>query len=139
MGNFVRTETPDGDIRSFRYTNGSGVSKLVGTLYLIHDTWAIAFASDLNHLGNEGFGATMGPGRQVTMLYNVEKVMVAKAAGSGTAIAVGEKVYVDHVVKDVYNTNAGDRTCIGICTEAAAAAATQVEIDLKGDSMTDQP
>lgn len=138
MADFVRTCTPEGDIRTFEFTIPSGATKIIGTLYLINDTWAVVFASEDNHLGGEGVGDSIAAGKKVAMMYNCEKIMVAKAAGTGTAIVVGEKVYVDHAVKDVYNTNAGDRTCIGICVWAAADAATEVMIDLKGDSMTDQ-
>ena len=138
MADFMRTCTPEGDYRSFEYTIESGVTKIIGTLYIINDTWAITFASEDNHLGGESVGSIIVAGKKVTMIYNCEKIMVAKAAGSGTAISVGEKVYVDHAVKDVYNTNAVDRTCIGICVRCVGDDAEEVMIDLKGDSMTDQ-
>lgn len=132
-------------MRSDRYRSvveevPSGATKIIGTLYLINsDSWAVAFSSEDNSAGGEGVGDSIAAGKDVVLVYNCDKIMVAKAAGTGTAISVLEKVYVDHAVKDVYNTNAGDRTCIGVATEPASDTATTVEIDLKGDSMTDQP
>ena len=89
MADFVRTCTPEGDIRSFEYEVPSGATKVIGTLDLINDTWAIVFASEDNQLGGEGVGDSIAAGKAVTMIYNCEKIMVAKADGAGTAIAVG--------------------------------------------------
>lgn len=136
--NRLRTCTPEGDWRSFRSTVPSGATKVIGTMYLIQDTWAMAFASEDNSQGAEPVGTSIAAGKEVVFIYNAEKIMVAKADGTGLVILVGDKVYLDHTTKELYVTNAAGRTCIGICTEDAIYSDTFVEIDLKGDSMTDQ-
>lgn len=133
--NRFRTTTPQADWRSFRVPFSSDLQVIVvGQLYLVQDTWAMAFA------GNFANGETIDTDEQDEWvgIYNCEKLLVDKSTETGSAFLVGDKVYVDHVNKTVHNTNAGGRTCIGTCTEAAADSDTVVEIDLKGDSMTDQ-
>ena len=137
MARGLRTIAPPGDWRSFPFAIPSGGdAKVIGTLYLINDTWAWCFSSEDNHLGDETNGSIIAAGKEVIFIYNAEKVELLKETGA--AIAVGEKVYVHHVTKALSATNSANHTCIGTCVVNAAAAAALVIIDLKGDSMTDQ-
>jgi predicted RecA/RadA family phage recombinase len=137
MAGELRTCAPEGSWSSFPYTVPSGATKVIGTLYLINDTWAVCFASEDNHLGDETDGDSIAAGKEVSMIYKAEKITVDKATGA--AIAVGEKVYVAPTTKEVSATkDATYTTCIGIAVEPATSAATEVIIELNGDSMTDQ-
>jgi len=136
--NKLRTCTPEADWRTFKFTVPSGVTKVIGTLYLINDTWAMVFASEDNLQGGEPVGTSIAAGKVVLAVYNAEKILVPKLSATGSAIEVGEKVYVS-AAGNVSSTKDGTYdTCIGICTESALFDDTAVEIDLKGDSMTDQ-
>ena len=136
--NRFRTCTPEGDWRSFRTTVPSGVTKVIGTYYLINDTWAMCFASEDNFEGGEPVGTGIAAGKEVSMIYNAEKIMGPKSQDTGSAFLTGEFVYIDTTTKIIYNSNNAQRTCIGTCTEAASDSDDFVEFDLKGDSMTDQ-
>jgi len=130
-----RTATPMADWRTFRVPFSSDNQLVyVGTLYLVQETWCMAFSgnfADAELIDTDIQDEWVG-------LYNCEKLLVDKSTETGSAFLVGDFVYVDHVTKLVHNTNAAGRTCIGICTEPAADDDVTVEIDLKGDSMTDQ-
>ena len=136
--NRFRTCTPEADWRSFRTEVPSGSTYEIGQLQLVNDTWGQVLSSQDNSQGNEPVGTSIVAGKAVAFVYNAEKILVEKADGTGLVINEGDKVYVDHTTREVYNTNAANRTCIGICTEPATWDDDLVEIDLKGDSMTDQ-
>lgn len=128
-----RTATPMADWRTFRVPFSSDNDAVyVGTLYLVQETWCMAFS------GNFADTVLIAGQDEWVGLYNCEKVLVDKGTDTGSAFLVGDFVYVDHVTKLVHTTNAAGRTCIGTCTEPAADCDSRVEIDLKGDSMTDQ-
>ena len=133
-----RTCTPEGDWRSFKYTIPSGVTKIIGTYYIINNTWGMVLASEDNFEGNEPVDTVIAAGKVISFIYNCEKILGPKSTDTGSAITVGEFVYIDTTTKIIYGTNAAGRTCIGTCVENAADADAWVEFDLKGDSMTDQ-
>jgi hypothetical protein len=135
-----RTATPMADWRSFvAPIISDDVDIIIGTLYLVQNTWGMAF--NAGPVGAYSVGDTIDTDvyDEYVLVYNAEKILVLKDTATGSGFEVGQKVYVNHVNSNVYNSNAVGRTCIGICTEAAADDDTTVEIDLKGDSMTDQP
>ena len=127
----IATETPDGDWRSFKHTIATGETFVVGTLYLINDTWGMAYDYDFAD-------AETITDDEVVLIYNCEKIWVDKGTDSGDTFNPGDKVYVHHTTKLVSDTNSANHTCIGICVHPAVASDTKVLIDLKGDSMTDQ-
>jgi predicted RecA/RadA family phage recombinase len=134
--NRFRTATPMADWRSFRVPFCTSTETVVvGTLYLVNDTWCMAFSGDYA----DGETIETDEHDEWVGIYNCEKLLVDKSTETGSAFLVGEKVYVDPATKLVHNANASGYVCIGICTEPADDDDERVEIDLKGDSMTDQP
>lgn len=116
-------------------TTGQAGTINCGDLLLVEDTWGVAFNATV------ATGDAIPVGSSVVLIYNCDKIMVVKTAGQGTAIPCGEHVYVVPTTLEVYGaaTKADPAdVCIGICTEPAVADDVLVEIDLKGDSMTDQ-
>lgn len=117
----LRTAAPMGDWRSF-LTVAPGGGAVQGAMTQIEDTVGV-FATDED--------AT----EEVALIYHAEKIIVPKTGGSGLTFSKGQKVYYDSVNAEVTPT-AGVWDWIGIATEDALAAATIVEIDLKGDKAT---
>ena len=129
MPNALRTATPMGDWRTFKFTceetdgyTGIAASQAAGTpwLYLVQDTVG-ALLEDVD-FGNEG-----------VLCYHAEKIVVAKMTESTDIFLPGDRVYWDPATRFVTPTYDSAYYLIGIATEAAAAADTTVEIDLKGD------
>ena len=68
------------------------------------------------------------------MIYKCPKIVVTKrAATTGLAFSVGDKVYYRSGGPDVTPASTGNTLC-GRCTVAATSLATTVEIDLNGAS-----
>jgi len=67
-----------------------------------------------------------------SMIYNCEKIVVPKTAGSGITFAVGDKVYFDASAGKVTNVASGNTLC-GRANEAGAADDSEIEITLNGD------
>jgi predicted RecA/RadA family phage recombinase len=129
MPNALRTATPMGDWRTFKFTCdvsagllGIRSARAAGDpwLYLVEDTVG-ALLEDADY-GEEG-----------VLVYHAEKIMVAKMTESTDIFLPGDRVYWDPSTR--YVTPAYDSAYywIGIATEPAAASAEEVEIDLKGD------
>jgi len=113
---------------------------LIGTMYKVQDTWGMCFASEDNFSGNEPVDTSIAVGKVVSIIYHAEKILVAKATSTGSAIEVGDFVYIDPTTKLSSKTKDGvDDECIGVCVENAADADSFVEIDLRGASMNDMP
>jgi len=128
MPNALRTATPMGDWRSFKFTAPSGgvdgikdaVSAGTSFLYLVEDTVGAVLES-------------ADAGDEAVLIYHAEKIMAPKALESTDVFAVGQRVYFNPTTRLVTPTYDSGFYWIGIATEAAAAADKYVEIDLKGD------
>lgn len=75
---------------------------------------------------------TVTVGKETALIYQCDKIVVAKRAGTGLTLAVGQKVYFRSAGPDVTGASTGNTLC-GRCTKAAAATDTTVEIDLMGN------
>jgi len=131
---FLRTATPMGDWRSFKFTvdvSGGvigmkqvGIDYLNGVytsfLYLVQDTVVAVRESADN--GEEAVG-----------FYHAEKILVPKLRESTDVFLPGDRVYWDPVTRMVTPTYNSGYYWIGIATEPADADEYAVEIDLKGD------
>jgi len=129
MPDALRTATPMGDWRSFKFTvaDSDGVlgikdARLAGEsyLYLVEDTVGAALES-----------ADFGD--EAVLIYHAEKIMVPKMVESSDIFLPGDRVYFDPVTRLVTPTFDSGYFWIGIATESAGATDTYVEIDLKGD------
>ena len=125
MAQFLRTATPMGDWRSFKITVPSGGME-IGKIYKVQDTYGVFFSQD----GTDG--DTIAEGESGYLIYEAEKIMVAKDTN---AINAGDIVYYNASAGTVSATNGGSDIAIGICVESASASDTQVMIDLDGRAM----
>ena len=71
-------------------------------------------------------------GQEAVLIYQCDRIVVAKRAGTGLTLAVGAKVYYRSGGPDVTGASTSNVLC-GRCTKAALAADTTVEIDLQGN------
>jgi len=70
-------------------------------------------------------------GDVVSFVYQADKIVVTKLAGSGLTIAAGAMVYFNALGAGVTGASSGNTLC-GRCLVAATATATTVEIALNG-------
>lgn len=130
----LRTATPMGDWRSFKYTcddsgghenDKDGLAADVAAarrpyLYLVRDT--VGYALHTIVFGAEG-----------VLVYHAEKTIVLKMLESADVFLPGDRVYWDPTTRLVTPTYDSAYYWIGIATEPADADDLEVEIDLKGD------
>lgn len=130
MPNVLRTATPAGDWRSFKFTCEETDGLLgqrnawaagVPWLYQIEDSVGVL-------LEDAAFGA------QGVLWYSAEKIVVAKMTESTDIFLPGMRVYWDPTTRLVTPEEDSDFLPIGTCTEPAGADETLVEIDLDGGS-----
>ncbi len=138
MAQFLRTATPMGDWRSFKFTHAeSGVTYEEGKLYKIQDTVGVLML-DISYSAagcKEDKEITVGD--EGVLIYHAEKIMVYKETGSGNSFSPGDKVYWSGTQgASVTPNSSSGYLWIGVCVKAAAEGATQVMIDLKGDKAT---
>lgn len=138
MANFLRTCTPEGDWRSFKFTNPSSVNYLDGKLYLVQDTVGVVLVAQKYDDQGCPVDLVIEPGEEGVLIYHAEKIMLEKMAGSGGSVWVpGEKVFWSGVGGSIVtNEYLSGYYWIGICVEAAAATDERVKVDLKGDKAT---
>ena len=128
MPNMLRTATPNGDWRSFKFTCeetagflGAKAAQAAGSswLYLVQDTVG-AQLEDVA-FGDEG-----------VLIYHAEKIMVPKANDSLDVFLPGQEVWWNPTTRLVTAIADTGNLLIGIATEPALAADDFVEIDLDG-------
>lgn len=137
MDRFLRTETPDGDWRSFKFTNNATYNMRSGLLYLVQETVGVAFVHQ--KLNAQGCAVTRNiePAEEGVLIYHAEKIEVEKVAQSGHDFLPGDKVYWPGTpgagVTPVYQSG---YYWIGIAVKASGGDEETVVIDLKGDKAT---
>ena len=136
--NRFRTSSPPGDWRSFRFTHAeTGVTYCLGELYLIQETVGVLFLDIQYNADGSKADAEITLGDEGVLVYHIEKMMLDKETGTGSAFLPGDKVFWSGVQgASVTNTWQSGYYWIGIATEPASDTATQVEVDLKGDKAT---
>lgn len=103
--------------RSFDYEAPSG-GVVAGAMDKVNDTVVV-------------FAETKDEGETVAAIYQADKILVPKVAGSGLTIAQGAKVYYDDTENAVTPTSGGNTLC-GRSIEAAGADDDEVLIDFEG-------
>ena len=135
MAQFLRTATPMGDWRSFKFTHAeSGVTYKEGYIYRIQETIGVLLL-DIQYTSQgckEAKEIEMGD--EGVLIYHAEKINVLKFLGTGESFLPGDKVYWSGVqgaaVTPNYTTG---YYWIGVAVAPAAEADEYVMIDLKGD------
>jgi hypothetical protein len=134
MPDALRTATPPGDWRSFKFTcddsggfdgimdavNNDAVGARRSSMRLIQDAVGLVLE-------------TVAFGDEAVLIYHAEKTMVPKMLESGDVFLPGDRVYWDPAVRLVTPTYDSAFYWIGMATEPADADDLRVEIDLKGD------
>lgn len=133
MPDALRTATPPGDWRSFKFTCGESAGMegaktaadhdVAGArrsaLYQVEDTVGLVL-EDVD-FGDEG-----------VLIYHAEKIMVPKAIESTDIFLPGMLVFWDPATRLVSPAGESGTYLIGIATEPADADDLRVEIDLDG-------
>jgi len=130
MPNALRTATPCGDWRSFKFVVESPAAGVLGIkdaqaagvpyLYRVMDTvGAVLESADV--------------GEEAVLIYHAEKIMVTKATAQADIFYPGDRVYWVPNTRLVTPVYGAGYFWIGIATEGAVAADEFVEIDLCGN------
>ena len=130
MPNALRTATPMGDWRSFKFVCESPTAGVLGIkdaiaagvpyLYRIHDVvGAVLESADV--------------GEEAVLIYHAEKIMVTKAEAQADIFYPGDRVYWVPNTRLVTPTYGAGNWWIGIATEFADHDEEFVEIDLCGN------
>lgn len=134
MPDALRTATPMGDWRTFKFTTDVSAG-LVG----IKDALALDVLGarvSYTYLVQETVGAVLESadfGCEAVLIYHAEKILVPKMTESTDIFLPGDRVYWDPTTRLVTPDYDSGYYWIGIATEPAVAADLRVEIDLKGD------
>jgi len=137
MAQFLRTATPDGDWRSFKFTHAilPDFAMAEGSLYQIEDTVGVLILDIQYTAAGCKDAKTIANGEEGVLIYHAEKVRVDKLATF--ALLPGDKIYWSGVQgSPVTNVYSSGYLWIGICVWPAATTDTTVIIDLKGDKAT---
>ena len=135
MPNMLRTATPMGDWRSFKFTCeetagwlGAKAAQAAGSswLYVVQDSVG-ALIEDVA-FGDEG-----------VLIYEAEKIMVPKKNGAGDVFLPGDIVFFDPSTRTVTKTPDTAFYRVGIATEPAGRYDDYVEIDLEGHGAAGEP
>lgn len=129
MPNALRTATPMGDWRSFKFTCeestgqlGINDSQAAGEPYLYQVGDTVGALLETIALDEEG-----------VLIYHAEKIMVTKDTGGFESFGVGDRVYWDPAARLVHPAYNSSYYWIGIATEPAGESDEFVEIDLNGN------
>ena len=129
MPNALRTATPMGDWRSFKFIcedslgqDGIKDAQAAGDpyLYLVNNT--VGALNETIAFGEEG-----------VLIYHAEKIMVMKDTGGGESFDPGDRVYWNPISRLVTPAYDSGYFWIGIATEPAGETDDFVEIDLNGN------
>ena len=127
MPNALRTATPMGDWRSFKFTASTAITGAKAAI--------AAGGSYLYRIGNT-VGAALESaaiGADYVLIYHAEKIMVPKMTGAGQGFTgPGVRVWFDPVTRLASVNKVATYYLIGISTEPAANDDQFVEIDLDG-------
>lgn len=138
MPSILRTATPPGDWRSFKFTHAiEGLTMTEGSIYQIEDTVGVLLLDIQYSSAGCKEAKTIEEDDEGVLIYHAEKIMVDKKSGS---FLPGDKVYWGGTQGDgVESHYQSGEYWIGICVRAAETSDSQVMIDLKGDkaSMTE--
>jgi len=140
MAQFLRTATPMGDWRSFKFTMTEAGPWTEGLLYMVRDTVGVLLLDIQYTAAGCKKAKTIVVDEEGVLIYHAEKIIVNKEVGC--VFLPGDKVYWGSSaggapqggpVESVYQSG---EYWIGICVQAAGASDTTVKIDLKGDKAT---
>jgi len=129
MPNALRTATPMGDRRTFKFIckdslgqDGIKDAQAAGDpyLYLVNNT--VGALNETIAFGEEG-----------VLIYHAEKIMVMKDTGGGESFDPGDRVYWNPISRLVTPAYDSGYFWIGIATEPAGETDDFVEIDLNGN------
>ena len=137
MAQFLRTATPDGDWRSFKFTHAilPDFAMTEGSLYQIQDTVGVLILDIQYTTAGCKDAKTIDYGDEGVLIYHAEKIRVDKL--ETFAILPGDKIYWSGVQgSPVTNVFTSGALWIGICVWPADADDDTVIIDLKGDKAT---
>jgi len=143
MAQFLRTATPDGDWRSFKFTHAiTGTIRPGGVvtesyIYMVQETVGVLILDIQYSAAGCKEAKTIVTGEEGVLIYHAEKINVRKRAGTGYSFLPGDKVYWSGVQGDpVTPTYQSTYYWIGICVWPAADDDEFVIIDLKGDKVS---
>jgi len=135
MAQFLRTCTPEGDWRSFKFTNPDSINWLDGKLYMVEDTVGVVIVGSAYDAQGCAVDLVVEPGHEGVLIYHAEKIMLEKLCGSGGSVfTVGQKVYWSGVGGSAVTPNyQSGYYWIATCVAPAGIDDCRVKCDLLGN------
>lgn len=141
MPDILRLVPYGGVYYEFKSEIPSGGTRVIGNIYLVQDTYGVAFSAAT---AAEMAAATIGvgggivgtafnvAGTPIVYIYEAEKIMLPKMVGTGEAFVVGDDVYLNLATLTVTPNFVSGRPWVGTAQKAATEAATRVLASWEG-------
>ena len=134
MAQFLRTATPDGDWRSFKFTHAiADLTMTEGLIYMIEDTVGVLILDIQYSSAGCKEAKTIVEDDEGVLIYHAEKIKVRKRTGTGYSFLPGDKIYWTGTQGDPVYPYRSAYYWIGTCVWPAGDDDEYVIIDLKGD------
>lgn len=141
MPDILRLLPTGGVYYEFKQNIPSGAIRVIGNIYLVQDTYGVAFAASV---AAEMAAATIArgggivgtpfamAGTPIVYIYEAEKIMLPKMVGTGEAFVVGDDVWLCPALLTVSPNFVTGRLWVGTAQKAATEAATRVLASWEG-------
>lgn len=141
MPDILRLVPYGGVYYEFKSNIPSGAGRRIGNIYLVQDTYGVAFAASV---AAEQAAATIAvgggivgtlfavAGTPIVYIYEAEKIMLPKMVGTGENFVVGDDVWLDLATLTVTPNFVSGRLWVGTAQKSATEAATRVLASWEG-------
>jgi len=141
MPDILRILPTGGTYKEFKSNIPSGGTRVIGNIYLVQDTYAVAFAASVAaeqaastiNVGGGIVGTSFAvAGTPIVYIYEAEKIMLPKKTATGEAFVVGDDVWLDTVNLNVTPNFVTGYLWVGTAQKAATDTATRVLCSFEG-------
>lgn len=141
MPDIFRILPTGGDYYEFKQNIPSGATRVIGNIYLVQDTYGVAFAASVAaeqaaatiNVGGGIVGTSFAvAGTPIVYIYEAEKIMLPKKTGTGESFLVGDDVFLDPINLNVSPTQVSGYLWVGTAQKAATEASTRVLASWEG-------
>jgi hypothetical protein len=141
MPDILRMLPTGGDYYEFKSNIPSGGTRVIGNIYLVQDTYAVAFAASVaaeqaastTNTGGGIVGTSFNvAGTPIVYIYEAERIMLPKIVATGEAFVVGDDVWLNLATLTVSPNFVTGRLWVGTAQKAATDTATRVLASFEG-------
>ena len=140
MPDILRMTIPS-SYKEFRSNIVSGATITIGSIFLVQDTYGVAFAASVPaeqaastiNLGGGIVGTTFNvAGTPIVYFYEADRIMLPKMVGTGENFVAGDDIFLNLATLTVTPNFVSGRPWVGTAQKAATEAATRVIASWEG-------